>query len=281
VSTTQLRPRHRTPEHDTTAARRRDTPTEHARAQSKKPTLDNLTLARKEGWSAFAEAPRRRQPDILTAAQLAALGTRARADYDRCRRIWHANLPTIRTTQFSEIYETLGDILDSNMQDSDKAKSAVGIEGPAGIGKTVCVQEFGREYHRREIAELGQFTAEGHERWPICRIGMTGNTGMKEFNRGLLGFYNHAGTKRGTAAQFADRALDCVLSCETKLLIVDDLHFLRQRTTSTEISNQFKYISNESPLTIVFVGIGLRTRGLYSDGSHTDDPVAANRRRQP
>jgi hypothetical protein len=100
---------------------------------------------------------------------------------------------------------------------------------------------------------------------------MTGNTGMKEFNRGLLGFYNHAGTKRGTAAQFADRALDCVLSCETKLLIVDDLHFLRLRTTSTEISNQFKYISNEFPLTIIFVGIGLRARGLFSDGTSSAD----------
>ena len=41
---------------------------------------------------------------------------------------------------------------------------------------------------------------------------------------------------------------------------VDDIHFLKQRTTSVEISNQFKYISNEFPLTIVFIGIDLRQR---------------------
>jgi len=34
-----------------------------------------------------------------------------------------------------------------------------------------------------------------------------------------------------------------------------------------QISNQFKYISNEFPLTIIFIGIGLRQRGLYSDGN--------------
>lgn len=244
------------------------------------PSLDNLTLARKEGWRAFVEAARRPQPEMFSRVQLEALSSRARAAYDRQRRVWHANLPVIRTTQFSEIYETIWDILDSNMQDGDRAKSAVGIEGPASIGKSICVQEFGREFHRREVAELGEYTSEGHERWPVCRVGMTGSTGIKEFNRGLLGFYNHAAAKRGTAAQFADRALDCVLSCETRLLIVDDLHFLRQRTTSTEISNQFKYISNEFPLTIIFVGIGLRARGLYSDGSTTADNAAAIRRRK-
>ena len=47
---------------------------------------------------------------------------------------------------------------------------------------------------------------------------------------------------------------------------MDDIHFLKQRTTSVEISNQFKYISNEFPLTIVFIGIDLRQRGFYSDG---------------
>jgi hypothetical protein len=255
-------------------------PTPESDHSERPPSLDNLTLARKEGWRAFVEAPRRPPPESLSRTKLQALTAAARSEYDRQRRIWHANLPTIRTTQFSEIYETLWDILDSNMQDGDKAKSAVGIEGPAGIGKSICVQEFGREFHRREIAELGEYTSEGNERWPVCRVGMTGNTGMKEFNRGLLGFYNHAATKRGTAAQFADRALDCVLSCETRLLIVDDLHFLRQRTTSTEISNQFKYISNEFPLTIIFVGIGLRARGLYSDGTTPADNAAAVRRRR-
>lgn len=247
--------------------------------QSKKPTLDNLTLSRKEGWLTYASAIRRVQPDQLTLSQLSDLGAKARADYDRQRRIWHANMPTIKTSQFLEIHETLWDIVDSNMQDGDKVKGAVGLEGLAGIGKSVCVQEFLRDFHNREIEELGHFTDAGHERWPVCRVGMTGNTGMKEFNRALLRFFNHAGTKKGTTAEFADRALDCVLSCQTRLLVVDDLHFLRLRTTSTEISNQFKYISNEFPLTIIFIGIGLSQRGLYSDGTYADGLLGQSGRR--
>jgi hypothetical protein len=108
---------------------------------------------------------------------------------------------------------------------------------------------------------------------------MSGNTGIKDFNRGMLGYYNHAGTRRGTAADFANRALDCVLSCETQLLIVDELHFLKQATTSVEISNQFKYISNEFPVTVIFIGIGLRQRGLYSDGTYADGILGQSGRR--
>jgi hypothetical protein len=60
---------------------------------------------------------------------------------------------------------------------------------------------------------------------------------------------------------------------------VDDLHFLKQRTTSVEISNQFKYISNEFPLTIIFIGIGLKQRGLYSDGAYADGILGQSGRR--
>jgi hypothetical protein len=215
----------------------------------------------------------------LTQGELAALSDRARAAYDRQRRVWHANLPVIKTAQLLELHESLWDLVDSNMQDGDKAKGAIGIEADAGVGKSVAVQDYAADYHRREIAELGEYTADGNERWPVCRVGMTGNTGMKEFNRAMLRFYNHAGTKRGTTAEFADRALDCVLSCETKLLIVDDLHFLKFRTTRVEISNQFKYISNEFPLTIIFIGIGLRESGLYSDGTYAEQVLGQTGRR--
>jgi hypothetical protein len=60
---------------------------------------------------------------------------------------------------------------------------------------------------------------------------------------------------------------------------VDELHFLKQRTTSVEISNQFKYISNEFPVTIIFIGIGLRQRGLYSDGTYADGILGQSGRR--
>jgi hypothetical protein len=259
--------------------RRPRTRTHPAPIVAKKVTLDNLTLSRKEGFRAVVESPARQQPPTLTMRELDNLDPGQRRVYNRQRSIWHANFRTIKTPQLLELNEDVADIVDSNQHDGDKAKGAIGIEAPAGVGKTSALLDFAGQFHRETIDEYGSFTEAGDERWPVCRVGMTGNTGLRDFNRAMLAFYNHPGTRSGTAADFANRALDCVLSCETKLLIVDDLHFLKQRTTSVEISNQFKYISNEFPLTIIFIGIGLKQRGLYSDGDYADGILGQSGRR--
>lgn len=238
--------------------------------------LDNLTLARKEGWKQFVDTPARRAPEQLTRKQIRALGEGVRFEYERARRIWHANLGPIKTPQLAELHEDLWDILDSNLQDGDKPKGAVAIDAFPGLGKTTSVLAFAREFHRREIREAGEYTAAGHERLPVCRVGLTGNTGMKELNRALLEFFGHPGRRTGTTAQFAHRALDCVLSCEVRLIVVDDLHFLRWRhANGVEVSNHFKYITNEFPVTLVFIGVGLEQRGLFSEGESYADAVLA------
>jgi hypothetical protein len=238
--------------------------------------LDNLTLARKEGWQRFVNTAARIPPEPLTRKELEELSEEAYDDYNRQRREWHANLGPIKTPQLAALHEDLWDIVDSNAQDGDKAKGAVAIDAFPGLGKTTSVLDFAKKFHRREIKEQGTFTREGHERWPVCRVGLTGNTGMVEFNRAMLAFFAHPGMSRGNAAHFAHRALDCVLTCETKLLIVDDLHFLRWRNTvGVEISNHFKYIANEFPVTLIFVGVGLAARGLFSEGHSYEDAVIA------
>ncbi|MUL67062.1 AAA family ATPase [Mycobacterium sp. CBMA 234] len=238
--------------------------------------LDNLTLARKEGWQRFVNTPARITPEPLTRSQLEQLGEEAFDDYNRQRREWHANLGPIKTPQLAALQEDLWDIIDSNAQDGDKAKGAVALDGPAGLGKTTLILDFAKKYHRREICELGAETTAGNERWPVCRVGLTGNTGMVEFNRAMLAFFAHPGRGRGKAEQYAHRALDNVLSCETKILIVDDLHFLRWRNTvGVAISNHFKYIANEFPVTMFFVGVGLEQRGLFAEGTSYEDSVMA------
>jgi hypothetical protein len=243
--------------------------------------LDNLTLARKEGWQRMVQAPARTQPESLSVRRLRALGPAALAVYTRQRREWHANLGPLRTPQLAELHEDLWDIIDSNLQDGDKAKGAVAVDAFPGLGKTTSVLAFAKQFHQREITEQGSTTADGHERWPVCRVGLTGNTGMKDFNRAMLEFFGHPGAVRGTTAQFAHRALDCVLSCEVRLLVVDDLHFLRWKDKNgVEVSNHFKYIANEFPVTLLFVGVGLAARGLFSEGrDYTDSVLAQTGRR--
>jgi len=238
--------------------------------------LDHLTLSRKEGFGRLAEAPRRKRPERLSRRQLKKLSTKALAEYNRDRRKWHANLGPLGTPQMKALHEDLWDIFDSNDQDSDKVKGGIALDAFPGLGKTTAVLAFAKKVHRRIIEEEGKYTDEGHERWPVCRVGLTSNTGMRDFNRAMLEYYGHPGRFRGTAAEFGYRALDSVLSAETKLLIVDDLHFLKWRNKNgIEVSNHFKYIANEFPVTLLMIGVGLEKRGLFSEGSSYEDAVLA------
>ena len=239
-------------------------------------SLGNLALSRKEDLKTFVNAPRRQQPRLLTLRELKDLSDTELAAYNRDRREWHANLGPIKTPQLTELHEDLWDIVDSNLQDGDKAKGAVAIDAFPGLGKTTSVLAFLREFHLREIAEKGEYTALGHERLPVCRIGLTGNTGMKDLNRSILEFFAHAGRSRGTSAQIGQRALDCVLSCEVQVLALDDLHFLKWgKASGREVSNHLKWIANEFPVTLLLIGVGLTNKGLFSEGTASGDSVMA------
>ncbi|MFJ7591511.1 AAA family ATPase [Streptomyces sp. NPDC097617] len=240
------------------------------------PSRSNLALSRKEDLKTFAQDPRRRQPDALTRAQLEALSDEASVEHNLRRREWHANIGPIKTPQLIELHEDLWDIVDSNLQDGDKAKGAIAVDAFPGLGKTTSVLAFAREFHRREIAEQGEFTAQGHERLPVCRVGLTGNTGMKDLNRAILEFFGHPGRNRGTTAQLGQRALDCVLSCEVRLLALDDLHFLKwNQRNGIEVSNHLKWIANEFPVTLLMIGVGLAGKGLFSEGGSRGEAVLA------
>ena len=110
------------------------------------PHPGSLALSRKEDFKAFAESPRRSRPDLLTRKQLKSLPTQARADYDRQRRQWHANIGPVKTPQLTELHEDLWDIVDSNEQDGDKAKGAVAVDAFPGLGKTTSVEKCGEAF---------------------------------------------------------------------------------------------------------------------------------------
>ena len=229
--------------------------------------LDNLTLTRKEGFAAFAEAPARPRPPDLTAAELKALAPAALAEYNLARRRFLANLHPIRTAQADAVFADLQEILEASIdQPGWEAKGMAALDAFPGLGKTTVGLAFAKHVHNTLIGEHGRITAAGHERWPVIRVGMNGDTGVKDFNWAVLEFFAHAGRNSGTANAFLARALDCAISCESRLLLVDDLQFLRIRSASgTELANQFKSIANEFPVMILFIGHDLRKKGLFDD----------------
>ncbi|WP_134662652.1 MULTISPECIES: AAA family ATPase [unclassified Amycolatopsis] len=225
------------------------------------------SLSRKEGWRRFVETAPRTRPDALTAAGLAALGAEAREDYDEARHDWHANFGVIATPQLRAVRDELELIVASNRQDPDRVRGSAVIDGLPGLGKTTIVNLFGRDFQRRALRRHGELTSEGHEHVPVFRVGLTSNTTLRTLNKMICQFYGHPGSDRGSAAQLGASALDCVLSCGTRVGIIDDIHFVNQHSRDgLAVSNHLKWLANEMPVTFVYAGVGLGERRFFDEG---------------
>ena len=239
------------------------------------------TLSTKAGWDTYVTAPDRARPDRLSRGQLAALSPHGRLEYEEHRAVWHANLGPLRTPQLIAVHADLDDIVESNRQDGDKVKGAAVIDAYPGLGKSTIACTYARDFHRRQASLYGQMTAAGHERVPVLHVCLTSRTGPRSFNSMMCRFFNLPGAGKGTAEQLGNRAADAVLSCETRLVVVDDVHFLDpRRKDGRDIANHFKYLANTFPATFLYIGVGLARRGLLSEGLGIgEEELAQNGRR--
>jgi hypothetical protein len=229
--------------------------------------LKNITLTTKEGWAKFVNAPRRARPESLTHQEMKVLSSSDKRLYKKQRNDWHANLGIVQTPQLLALHKQLDVLMDSNASDSNLVKGGLAIEGPAGIGKTTAVENFGKRFHLEEIADGGPMTKEGHEKWPVCRITLNGTPTPRALYIAMLHFLAHPGVRTGNADQFKLRALDAFLDCNVRLLVIDEVHFSAFNTTDgVKLSNTFKSIANDFPVTTLFVGIGLSEAGFFSEG---------------
>jgi hypothetical protein len=230
------------------------------------------SLSRKEGWRRYVDDPSRTPPERLTPAQLAALSPAARDGYDEARHDWHPNLGIVRTQQLDALHAEIGQVVASNRQDSDRMRGVVAIDALPGLGKTTIANTYARQFDRQEVARLGGLTSDGHERIPVFRVGLSANTTLRTLNEKICQFYAHPAVipgRRGfNADQLADFALDCVLACQTKLAIIDDIHFINPRCKDgLDVTNHLKYLNSEFPVTFVYVGVQLAKKGFFSEGA--------------
>ena len=225
------------------------------------------SLSRKEGWRRYVEAPARERPERLPPEQLKRLGGAAREDYDEARHDWHANFGILRTPQLAAVHDELELIVSAARQDPDRVRGAAVIDALPGLGKTTAANSFARAFDRAQTRRHGPVTSEGHERIPVFRVGLTSNTTLRTLNRMICEFYGHPGTSRASAAELASHALDCVLSCETRVGIIDDIHFIDpRRKDGLDVSNHLKWLANELSVTFIYAGVGLAGRGLFAEG---------------
>jgi len=225
-----------------------------------------------EGWKTYAETPLRIQPETLTRAKLAALGDRAKDDYNLARREWHANI-VLRTRQVEALEGQLDDIVDSNLQDAGRVKSAAAIDALPTLGKSTLVNYYGRRFHQQRLRQVGEHLDEGDTlHLPVCHVMLEGKVTIKGLHEALLGFYAHPsaraqGLSTARGRDLARAAAECVERHGTRLIIIDDLHFLNPRTRDGgEAANQLKWLANEYDATFLFTGVALRERGIIAEG---------------
>ncbi|MEU8264672.1 TniB family NTP-binding protein [Micromonospora sp. NPDC048999] len=239
------------------------------------------SLSRKEGWRRWVDTPSRARPDQLTPAELATLSEEAREEYAEARHDWHANFGILKTPQLAAIHDELDQVVATNRQDPDRVRGAAVIDALPGLGKTTIANTFARDFDRRIRKRAGQLTDESHERLPVFRVGLTSRTTLRTLNRMICEFYGHPGAERASAAQLAVFAVDCVLSCDTRLGIIDDLHFIDlNRRDGVEVSNHLKWLANELPVTFIYAGVGLAERRLFAEGLAGDTAVLAQTARR-
>ncbi|MDF3292443.1 AAA family ATPase [Streptomyces silvisoli] len=240
-----------------------------------------FSLSRKEGWRQYVEALPRQRPELLSVRQLSALGSAAREEYDEARHDWHANFGTVQTPQLAAVHEELEQIVASNRQDPDRVRGAAVIDALPGLGKTTIANTFARAFDRQQMHRLGPVTSEGHEHIPVFRVGLTSNTTLRTLNRMICDFYGHPATGRASAAQLASHALDCVLSCHTRVGLIDDLHFIDpHHRDGLAVSNHLKWLANELPVTFIYIGVGLAERRFFAEGLLGEDAALAQTARR-
>ncbi|MGP5292545.1 TniB family NTP-binding protein [Brachybacterium tyrofermentans] len=238
-------------------------------------------LSRKQGWDAFVNAGSRPRFEVLNHAEMRALNAEALADYNEARCVWNANPATIKTQQLSRAFDVLEQVMASNRRDGDKLRGAAVIDAEPGLGKTTIATRFAREVHRREYRRHSPETSDGSQRLPVAFVPLNAGVTLKGLNQQLLEFYGHPAASRSTRTQLTSLAMDCVTTCETKLIVIDDLHFVDFRhRNGLEVSNHLKGLANVLPATFLFVGVNLEAKKFFDEGLLGEDAAYAQTSRR-
>lgn len=232
---------------------------------------DVITTQR--GWTNYVHRPPREPFETLTRLEMARLDEDDLDDYNAARTIWNGNLPTVKTQQLARAFSIMDQVMASNVRDSEQQRTNIVIDAAPGLGKTTIAQRYARQFHRGTERRHGTRTATGNLRVPAAFFSVKGATTLKGLDQRLLHFYGHPAAKSNlTAHRLELLAADCVASCETQLIVIDELHFVDFRhRNGIELSNQLKSWSNDMPVTFIYVGVNLRAKRFFDEGMVGDN----------
>lgn len=239
-------------------------------------------LTTRQGWDRFVHQAPRGPLELLSRKAMARLDDDDLSDYNYARSIWNANLPTVKTQQLTNAFRIIDQVMASNLRDSDQQRGNVVIDASPALGKTTIALRYARQFHRATERRFSNRTPDGSVRIPAVFIPVQASTTLKGLNQRLLGFYEHPAVgERSTSQRLEQLAVDCITTCHTQLIIIDDLHFVDfKHRNGMELSNHLKSWSNEMPVTFVYVGVGLLERRFFDEGLDGADAALAQTARR-
>jgi hypothetical protein len=182
---------------------------------------ERFVLSRKQGWDRFVNAGPRPEFDTLSREEMAALGAEQLEDYNQARRVWNANLPTVKTQQVLAAFGIINQVMASSPRDGDRLRGSVVIDALPGLGKTTTAAHYAKEFHREQYHRYSPTTPEGHQRLPVMFLSLSAGVTLKGLNQKMLEFYGHPAASRASRTQLGSLAVDCVMSCATRMVVID------------------------------------------------------------
>jgi hypothetical protein len=210
------------------------------------------------GWREFtALAPGR--PELLAAAEYAALSGDARAACDEERLDYHTRLGVVGTSVLRQVVTT-GRRLTLLNRHAISARCGLILSGAAGTGKTTAITQLGKTHEATD-----RDRHPGQERIPVIYVTVppaaTPRILAMEFSR-FLGLPIPA---RANMTDIIEAVCGVAIDTSVTMVLVDEIHNMQLATRSgAEVSDTLKYLSERIPATFFLAGIDLERQGLFT-----------------
>lgn len=241
--------------------------------------LPKRPLSTKLGWADHVSKPTLQKPSLTDAGRYG-YDASGRQRFDDLRCAYHSSFGPLFTSTMGEIRQSLMDRVDINIEAPQGACPGAVIDGLPNVGKSTILTDFGRlcELRLRRKYEKGLRKAGIAEWIPVVYLTLRARTTIKGLNTAIANFYGapYARIPRydATADRLTDMVLWCAQECNTKVFLIDDIHYLKLSNESDRlVNNHLKELMNHTSATFVYAGVGCRKTGLFTEG-HPKDEVA-------
>lgn len=240
----------------------------------------NFNMSTKEGWIDFVNTGVRPDFRTLPLDEMRGLGEDELEDYNQARNVWNSNPATVKTPQLKHAHELIDQVMASSHRDGNSVRGSVALDALPGLGKTTIASTYARHFDQQQRRRYGHTAKDGSPRLPVAFISLSAGMTLKQLNQKILRFYGHPAATRSSRAELGALAMDCIHSTETRLIVLDDLHFINfSQRTGIDVSNHLKWLANESAATFIHVGVGLSRKRFFEEGSGGDAALSQTARR--